>query len=185
MTWRLKHTKAIALGSAAALDKQAIIAGNLSHLQGGEISSASGVWASGAKAWLLAQQNQTAEALATAEAALALATKAAEASARDALRTIIQTLTTKATLGDYREWVDQFVNATLRTEASSSDWLDLSDHLFILMQKITQRNGMSLKNVVKMINQSPVQTQAILDELVEQGYLHKLEAVWISFTNHA
>ena len=58
---------------------------------------------------------------------------------------------------------------------SPVDLLDLPPALAIIIKKIIRKNGMKLTEIATALNQSPEETQKALDELVENGYIRRIE----------
>ncbi len=64
---------------------------------------------------------------------------------------------------------------------SPVDLLDLPPALATIIKKIVRRNGMKLAEIATALNQSPEDTQKALDELVDKGYIRRVEVkqeVW-------
>lgn len=58
---------------------------------------------------------------------------------------------------------------------SPIDLLDLPPTLASVIQKIIRKNGMKLEEIATALDQSPEETQKALDELVDQGYVRRVE----------
>ena len=64
---------------------------------------------------------------------------------------------------------------------SPIDLLDLPPGLAAIAKKIVRRNGMSLADIAQEMNQTPEESQAVLDELVAKGLVRRVEVsgeVW-------
>lgn len=103
------YTQAIGWGSSEAAGKQAILSGEVETLAQTAFTPALRPWADGGRAWRLAQQGQLEAAEELVRAALAIA----EETARPALETLAQALTTHEPLGQYDEWLGQFTRTVL------------------------------------------------------------------------
>ena len=53
--------------------------------------------------------------------------------------------------------------------------LDLPAALATVIQKIVRKNGMNLAEIAAELDQTPEETQAVLDELVQKGYVRRVE----------
>ena len=58
---------------------------------------------------------------------------------------------------------------------SPIDLLDMSPALAAVIQQIIRKNGMKLDQIATALDQSPQETQKALDELVEKGYVRRVE----------
>ena len=58
---------------------------------------------------------------------------------------------------------------------SPIDLLDMSPALAAVIQQIIRKNGMKLDQIATALNQSPEETQQSLDELVEKGFVRRVE----------
>ncbi len=58
---------------------------------------------------------------------------------------------------------------------SPVDLLDLPPALATVIKKIIRKNGMKLAEIAAALNQNPEETQKALDELVEKGYIRRIE----------
>ena len=58
---------------------------------------------------------------------------------------------------------------------SPIDLLDLPPNIASVIQKIIRKNGMKLEEIATALDQSPEETQKALDELVDQGYVKRVE----------
>ena len=64
---------------------------------------------------------------------------------------------------------------------SPVDLLDLPSALSSIIKKIIRHNGMRLSQIAEELEQDPADTQKTLDELVEKGYVRRVEVkeeVW-------
>ncbi|MEM7345637.1 MAG: adenylate/guanylate cyclase domain-containing protein, partial [Chloroflexota bacterium] len=97
------YQQAAELGSSGALKKQVLLTGNLDLLNTTTFDSTLQPWAAGAKAWLLAQDDQIQQGLSLAQETLPTTTGAPE----QALKKLIQKLDEDQAIGAYREWADE------------------------------------------------------------------------------
>jgi len=58
---------------------------------------------------------------------------------------------------------------------SPIDLLDMSPALAAVIQQIIRKNGMRLDQVAAALDQSPQETQKVLDELVKKGFVRQVE----------
>ncbi len=58
---------------------------------------------------------------------------------------------------------------------SPIDLLDLPPTLATIIQKIVRKNGLRLTDIAAELEQSPEDTRKVLDELVEKGYIRRVE----------
>jgi DNA-binding MarR family transcriptional regulator len=58
---------------------------------------------------------------------------------------------------------------------SPIDLLDMSPELAAVIQQIIRKNGMKLDQIAAALDQSPQETQKVLDELVEKGFVRRVE----------
>jgi DNA-binding MarR family transcriptional regulator len=58
---------------------------------------------------------------------------------------------------------------------SPIDLLDLPPALATIIKQIVRKNGMKLADIAKALNQSPEKAQKALDELVDKGYVRRVE----------
>lgn len=58
---------------------------------------------------------------------------------------------------------------------SPIDLLDMPDQLAAVINKIIRRNGMKLEDIAKELGQPPNQTKSTLDELVDKGFVRRVE----------
>jgi DNA-binding MarR family transcriptional regulator len=58
---------------------------------------------------------------------------------------------------------------------SPIDLLDMSPALAAVIQQIIRKNGMRLDQIAATLDQSPQETQKILDELVKKGFVRRVE----------
>ena len=58
---------------------------------------------------------------------------------------------------------------------SPIDLLDMSPALAAVIQQIIRKNGMKLDQVAVALDQSPQETQKVLDELVKKGFVRQIE----------
>jgi class 3 adenylate cyclase/tetratricopeptide (TPR) repeat protein len=101
------YAQAIELGSTSALGKQVLLSGNPDQLAQVDFPPDLRPWAAGARAWQLARAGQVETALEVIQQALT------EGLACAALETLAQTLSANQTVGEYEEWLGQFVNVVL------------------------------------------------------------------------
>ena len=68
------------------------------------------------------------------------------------------------------------IDARGRQEGLSPiDLLDLPPALAAIAKKIIRRNGLSLAEIAQEMGQTPEETQAVLDDLVEKGLIRQIE----------
>lgn len=68
------------------------------------------------------------------------------------------------------------IDARGRQEGLSPiDLLDLPPALAAIAKKIVRRNGLSLAEIAQEMGQTPEETQAVLDDLVEKGLIRRVE----------
>ena len=58
---------------------------------------------------------------------------------------------------------------------SPVDLLDLPPTLANIIKKIIRKNGMKLSEIAAALDQSPEETRQALDELVDKGYVRRVE----------
>lgn len=58
---------------------------------------------------------------------------------------------------------------------SPVDLLDLPPALAGIIKKIVRRNGMALAQIAQELQQAPAEIQEMLDQLVEKGFLRRIE----------
>jgi len=58
---------------------------------------------------------------------------------------------------------------------SPIDLLDLPPTLASVIQKIIRKNGMKLEEIATALDQSPEETQRVLDQLVDKSYIRRVE----------
>jgi len=58
---------------------------------------------------------------------------------------------------------------------SPIDLLDMSPALAAVIQQIIRKNGMRLDQIAAALDQSPQETQKVLDELVKKGFVRRIE----------
>lgn len=58
---------------------------------------------------------------------------------------------------------------------SPIDLLDMPEALAAVINQIIRKNGMKLEDIAEELEQSPKETQVQLDELVEKGYVRRVE----------
>lgn len=126
-------------------------------------------WLHGAQAWGLVRTGQT-------DAALSLLRQTQHSGATQRalrqLETLIQTHHLPADLGF---WLDQFVNTVLRADVSPVDMLDLPGNLAHIVQIAIRQNSVNAPDLAAQLDTSMLSAQAHLDDLVERGYLRKIE----------
>ena len=64
---------------------------------------------------------------------------------------------------------------------SPADLLDMPSALASIIKKIIRHNGMKLDEIAEELDQSPQDTRQMLDEMVEKGYVRRIEVkneVW-------
>jgi class 3 adenylate cyclase len=106
-TARGAYRQAIQLGSLSAVDKLAILSGDLEALAQTQFTPSLRPWAEASKAWLLAQNDQIDQALRSIQTAMSL-----DAS-QEAIKTLHTALKNREPLGPYEEWLQQFAQATM------------------------------------------------------------------------
>jgi len=76
---------------------------------------------------------------------------------------------------------DELDSREQREGISPADLLDMPPALASVIKKIIRRNGMKLAEIAEELDQALEDTQQMLDELVEKGYVRRLEVkneVW-------
>ena len=78
--------------------------------------------------------------------------------------------------GPYDRLQEELDTLKQRDGLSPSDMLDLPPALAAIFNKITRKNGMKLTEIVMEVNWTPEDTQKFLDELIEKGYLRRVQS---------